>query len=475
MKKYILSVLAVVLVAALGLFAFTAATPAPAPAQTVAAFPLGRSTLADTVDVPGRVQSQSVTKIYSTLAYPALNLAVAVGDDIKEGDLLCQLDTQSLELSIQQQSSAISKAQSQAQHSLQVAQNNLDNAAYDKENNYNSGLLTADANVDNAEAAVKKAENALQGANLDLSNARKDLRDARDDEDYYPSDDDYDSDIQRLRRIVSAKEVAVEGAQQAVESAKQGLKNAKSARNATEVAAREQLQSHTQNITSAKLSGNFSDQWIAVQKLQLDLEKATIVAPISGVVTAVNVSEGAPASGLLFVIEDTSRLEVVAEVDEYDVIHLEKGAAVDIRPDADESTHYTGSVVTIAPTPARTPTGDSASDRAAYETKAAVDSTAGTLRVGMHVRMNITTQERPDAFSVPYAALTKNTAGEHIVLVVRTDEQGNQTAQEVPVRRGLETERLVEISSDLLAEGDLVLSSVQGIHGGDPITAVTPE
>ncbi len=72
-------------------------------------------------------------------------------------------------------------------------------------------------------------------------------------------------------------------------------------------------------------------------------------------------------------------------------------------------------------------------------------------------------------FAVPYGVITKNAAGESIILVARPQENGRYLVEEVPVTRGLEAERFVQISSAQLAEGDLVVATILGVHKGDSI------
>lgn len=454
MKKNILFLAAVLICFSLLLFGFIPTGDDTAAPRTVSAVALEPQSVSDTVDVSGVVGSQTITKIYSTLSYPALNVAVKTGDRVSEGDLLCQLDTESLELSIKQQTTAISNAQSKAGQNLVIAQNNLDTVVFNNEKNYNTAVVNAQNAVNTAEAALEAAQNAYTSAN-------RVLRTYREQSGYTSGNNDtQEAQFAASRNNASAS----------IETAEQNVVNARAALRAAEIAAKEQEITYKQQVQTAKLATNFSDQQLAVEQLKLNLEKAVITAPVSGVVTAVNVVEGAPGSGLLFVIEDTGNLEVTANVSENDIISVKTGMTATLWPEADDTDLYGATIAEIALSPAKTPTGDNVNAPVtSYETKANVTSGAGNLRIGMHVRLRVETVKKDNVFAVPYSCVTKNRAGESMVLVAKPDGLGSYTIEEVAVTRGIETELHVEISSDKLAAGDIILTSVLGVHGGDII------
>ncbi len=482
MKKISLSVLVVALACTVAIVGFTAATPTPEVIlpQSIEATALDYTELTNNIDVPGFVQSSDVTKIYSTVAYPVQNLAVKVGDTVKEGDLLCQLDTKSLELSIEQQSTAISEAEAKAQHSLSVAQLALETAKFNNEKDFDATMQRSESLVVSSEKAVETAEINLLGAQQADSYARRDLRDFRDANDLESTTDveslpyELKAAYEGKRASIVAKENAVDSAEIALQNAKKALTDAKQGLKTAKIQYDESIINIQNQVKSAKLNANLSDQWLGVQKLKLDLEKSVVTAPTSGVVTVVNVAEGAPGSGLLFVIEDTSKLEAVANIDEFDIIDVSTGSNVTISPDADEDDLYTGKVTKIASTTAKTPTGENiASPKATYETKATVDSTGSSrLKAGMHVRMKIDTESKKEVFAAPYSSVSKNAKGESIVIVAKKQADGKYLAEEITVVRGLETPTMVEITSDKLTKGDLILSSVQGVHAGDTVIPV---
>ena len=116
---------------------------------------------------------------------------------------------------------------------------------------------------------------------------------------------------------------------------------------------------------------------------RLSLERAEIVAPIDGTVTAVAAREGSLGTGLLFVVEDTDNLKIATGFRMYDLGRLAEGMEVAIISDAAAGGEYSGVIGRI--NPAFAP----ASHIPHVEAEVLVTSTGTSLRIGMNVRLNI--------------------------------------------------------------------------------------
>lgn len=437
-------------------FSLSPGSETPPPAQ-VNVLALEKRDIAGTVTANGMVESQSTTKVYSSLQLQIKSVAVKVGDTVQEGDVLCELNTETLELSIAQQQAAIWAAQSKANYSLAVAQNDLDTVNYNAENGYNTAILQA-------EAAVKNAEIAVSTASDDLQYARREYREARDDNHSVQGAETEDEMLRRLRLAYEMKQNALTSAQQQLENAEANLK-------AIKIAAEEQAVSTRQRVRNAELNTNLNDQYIALQRQQKDLEKATILCPVSGVVTAVNATEGAVPASVLFVIEDVNSLQLTANIDEYDIMSVAVGNSVVIKPDAEGSADYHGQVARIAPSAAKTAAGDTVNaGSSSFEADITVTPPSGGLRIGMHAKLDIAVRESKAAFAAPYSAVTKTTAGDSYVLVARRQPDGSCMAEQVIVERGIETNTLVEIKSGELQAGDLIITNLTGVRPGMAVT-----
>lgn len=473
---------------------------------------LTKMDLKNTVSVTGTVKSEDAANVYSTLAYQVKAVNVKVGDAVKVGDVLCELDTTDLEASILQQTTSINNALAKAQQNLSVAKNQLEIEKFNQENNVDTQLA-------NYESAVKNAELNLESSTAKLTADKKALREYRDMiggmSEYDPTEDTY-------KQAVVQSDITVQKAQQALEDAKATLKAYKKNKNILD---QEAVVSGQNQVNSAALNTNLSDQWMQIDKLKEDLEKAIVKAPVSGVVTAVIAKEGGSGQGLLFVIEDTAKLKIDTKVKEYDIASVKTGLPVVIKSDGTGDDEYDGKVAKIAPTAIKAANGDTVETTdVQFATEIGVTQSGTRLKIGMNARMDIITEEKAEVFAVPYDAVVENENGESIVYIARPQtivsaengegnmppvsmseeeysqlqtegeagqEQINKTreAQEagraangqvsfvavaVTVTTGMETDFYLEISSDQLKEGDLIIANPIGITAGMQIMVTDP-
>jgi HlyD family secretion protein len=185
---------------------------------------------------------------------------------------------------------------------------------------------------------------------------------------------------------------------------------------------------------------------IAVRQLELRLEQARLVAPIDGVVTAVNLVEGSPApTGMpAITLGDLNHLEVVVNLPEVDVAQVAPGQEAVIIPEATPDTRLKGKVVSVAPM------GSQIQGAVNFPVTIALEENAPSVRAGMTVQVQIAVARRENALLVPRRALIAR-GGQTFVTVMR----GDQT-ETVPVRIGMRGDTMAEVLEGL-QEGDVVV------------------
>lgn len=144
-----------------------------------------------------------------------------------------------------------------------------------------------------------------------------------------------------------------------------------------------------------------------------DLNKVTIAAPMTGVITRLNVEEGENAimgtlnnpGTVLLVIADLGAMEAWVEVDETEVVNLALGQPAKITIDAFPDTTFTGHVTEIGNSPIRTRTGGN-QEAIDFEVKITLDGVPPGIRPGLSAKAEITVAERKQALAVPLGAVT---------------------------------------------------------------------
>ncbi len=204
-----------------------------------------------------------------------------------------------------------------------------------------------------------------------------------------------------------------------------------------------------------------SDEYESVTESQSGTQ---VVAPFSGYITAINVSEGNnyTQGNTVFTISNTDSFVVEATVDEYDIASLSEGLSAVVKFDATDDDEFTGTVTYVAVTSDSTTStsssnssssgSGSSSSTASYEVKITLDGTDDRLRVGMTAKASVILESAENAFAVAYDCVETDADGNSYVTAV--DDSGNET--QITVTLGLESDYYVQIISDELYEGMLV-------------------
>ncbi|MFH1844706.1 MAG: efflux RND transporter periplasmic adaptor subunit [bacterium] len=150
-----------------------------------------------------------------------------------------------------------------------------------------------------------------------------------------------------------------------------------------------------------------------LDKARYDLEKVTVTAPMSGVITRLNVEEGENAimgtlnnpGTVLLVIADLSVMEAVVRVDETEVVKVALGQPAEVSIDAFPDTTFTGRVIEIGNSPIFSSAG--ASQQAVdFEVKVVLEDRIPHIRPGLSAEAEIEIARRTEALAVPLGAVT---------------------------------------------------------------------
>lgn len=406
MKRTIL-ILSVVLILVIGAFIGWRSNAAKAGSNSaVQTYTLKKSDLVNSILVSGTVKSSNSENVYSeNVNYSVKQVNVKVGDKVKAGDILAQLDTSTLELDIREREISIKNAEAilktegiSNEHNLQRELNNVEYISIELKNaqrTLEQAKLLNEAGA-NSKEELSKAESNYKKAQLDLSNAQAALGIAKG-------------------------------------------KNTSTPKNDVEL------------------------QKIALEKQKKMLKDSKITAPIDGTVTLVKAQNGGASTGLLFVLEDTENLIVSTQIGEYDVSTIKPGLEVTIKADSTGDKQYQGVVSKIAPTAVKDANGNTAaSSNVQFDAEIALKNEDPNLKIGVTVRLNIKMNEKKDVYYVPSEAIVKGTDGSQWLNILEEARSGNRTQnieRQIEVQTGMETDVNIEISSPELKNGMIVVVS----------------
>jgi HlyD family secretion protein len=402
-KLSIFSIIAVVLIAAVGV---TAATSGPK-AVEVRIDSVQTRDLTAAVTASGKVQPRSKVDLSADITGRIVSLRVREGDMVRRGDLLLTIDPLQYEAAVQRAEASLASVRAQA--------------------------AQAQANAMQAERNLARSEE-IRKTNATLVSEEQ---------------------MEQLRTQVEITKALLEASKHSVDQAVAGLSDAKN-----------------------------------------NLSKTTILAPMTGQVTRLNVEEGETAimgtlnkdAATLLTISDMSVLETRVRVDETDVARVSIGDSTIVQIDAFPDTTFVGRVVQISnssirgATGAPAPSGDQAVD---YEVTIQLADAPRATRPDFSATAKIVTDTRANVLSIPIIALTVRehealTDAEQPVSIGRsapTVEVGRRDVEGVfivgadnkvsfrPVKVGIAGEKFFEVLEGLQPGERIVAGTYQAIRG----------
>jgi len=407
--KMIAGVVALVVVAAIVAGVWYSST---ASATSVATAKATSETLGVIVTASGKIEAASKAEVYPPAAGLLISVDVADGDVVKAGEKLAQMDPAAFQLQIKQ-----------AQAGLKGAKAQLDGvnkgvpAAVDK--------ASADAGINAAQAAYDAAKSAYDALNAAYMVA--------------PSP----SMATTLTQLGITKKQAYAG-----------LQSAKSGRNKLTTVGK---------VTLARASAQAAvdSASYALKLAQDNLDKATLTAPIDGVVVFNAV--GAPGTdgtfpkaavgaavapgSAPFTVVDLSDLNFNAQVDEADIAKIKTDMTAKVSLDAFATTTFTGKVRIVRSTAVQTTTGG-----IAFPVLVGVDQAGERLLLGMSGSVDIEVNAVSGALTIPIEAVLDD-AGKKFVFVV-----ANNKVSKVEITTGALTDARAQVLSGL-SVGDTVATN----------------
>ncbi len=390
------------------------------------------------------------------------------GDRVTKGDVLAELDMDSLELARDQARYAFTQAEVallQAELSQQTAEYELDNIL-DQKDALELALFNAQIDVRSAEHHVNETQDIYTWP--DIETAKKDVENAEAFLQYALDQNLPEATIAYAQAKLDAAEAVLDAKVNAYDTeevaiARMQLKAAQLA----EAQAQKNLDEMNEDIAikelqieAAKAAVAQNKQSVALARRSLeqaekDLKEASIVAPFDGIVSSVAAEEGdmipspAMAPRQIISLINPAKMELRVEVDEIDIPDVEVGQEVIITLDALPDKELRGVVSTIYPLAIEV------GGVIVYEVKIELEVPEGSgVRVGMSAEADIVLANRTDVLLVPDRAIGQDSDGNPVLYVV----VGDDDLEERPVVVGISDGFNTEITSGIQA-GERVLAT----------------
>lgn len=193
--------------------------------------------------------------------------------------------------------------------------------------------------------------------------------------------------------------------------------------------------------------------------------RGRIEAPITGVVTRVNVNVGdmLPPNTDAVTIIDPSSFKVYAEIDELDINSVRPGQEAVVSFDANPGARYKARVERIVP--------QADEERKTLPVVLYLGDYIPNLSDGLSATVNIVQERRPNALTIPSAAIIDQSNGFARVFVVGR----NDVLELRKVRMGIRGEEFIEVLEGVQEDDRVVIDPQEGWEAGMSVDVATPK
>lgn len=419
------AVIALIIVA-LGALAYTFLKPEETtPNYLTATVEVGD--IENNVMASGKVKALNTVDVGAQVSGEVKRLYVEVGDEVKQGDLIAQID--------------------------QVTQKN-------SLSNEQASLEQSEAALQSAQAESLSKQASLKSAYADLASRQSELKQAQ-------------SDFARLQDLVAIDAISqqeYDTQATSVETAKAAVANARAAID-------------TAKAAIATTEANINSQQAALRKSRTnvstaeeDLSYTTIRAPISGTVVSITTEQGTTVNAnqtapTLVTLADLSTVRINAQISEADVINVSAGMPAYFNIIGNPDQQYDATLTAIEPAPEQISSTSSTDAAIYYVGYVEVPNPDRLFRIDMTAQIYIIVNEAKDALLVPSTVIQeKRSKGKEkgkaatgkFVRVLKEDG----TVEERTVEVGIDNRVNAQILSGLKEGEEVIISEESGKKSG---------
>ena len=415
----------------------------------------------------------------------------AVGDTVKEGDVLFKIDDEAAQLQMASANAAYTAAQAGVNAQSSGARDLQNYQTEEQIRQLRDKLYETDDTIDELEdtlgdlrdagaqlaAAREQAQAGVDAANVAYTNLQNQVNNLQKEKEEKLAADpnadvaSIDAQLTELNPQLTASKSALDAARKglseidakiaSVNATKTELKaGIKSAEDGYEtinenLAMAEQAYAITQNQiypeSDAASAASLSQASIGIDSAKMQLEFCTVKAPISGVVEAVNVEKNgmAAAGNYAFIISNKDSMTVTFNVAEKAKNTLAVGDAITVEHNG---MTYNGNITEIG-----TMAG---MQTKLFQVKASVTGAGNSLPNGVSVKVYATTQKQQSDLIIPYDSVYFS-AGDAYVYCV---EDGKAVKTEITV--GLMNDNEVVVEEGLTEESQIIANWSSKLRNG---------
>ena len=391
-----------------------------------------RSDIENSVMSTGKIEGIKQVDVGAQVSGEVTKLYVEVGDTVKKGDVIAQIDPVTLQNTLTTQQATLQQSK---------------------------------ANLESTKSAYQTKQAALATARADLKGKIATLQQSQ-------------TEYNRLKSLLAMNAISKQELEQADTAVKTAQANVDSAKEAI-ATAQANIASSQADIVSAQQTIKKSQT--DVNTAEKNLGYSQIVAPMSGTVISITTKQGQTVNAnqsapTIVTLADLSSVRVKAKISEADVVNLKVGLPVYFNIIGRPDKKYQATLDTIGPAPDGTTASDSSTstDSAIYYIGYfTVPNPDGALRINMTAQVYIVENKVNNVLSVPAAAIKTDPKMGSYVEVVQADGTTKKQAVKTGVTNRITTQILSGVNQgDKVVVGQATVSkssSSSKNNGGPPM------
>ncbi|BAH06045.1 efflux RND transporter periplasmic adaptor subunit [Clostridium kluyveri] len=363
------------------------------------------SSLSTDVNYSGKLTAKEEVSVSPKSPGKVKTLNVKVGSTVKSGETLFTLDSDSLQAQLKQQQASIDSAKA-----------NLNKTK-------SSGV----------EQQVVQAQQAVDSAKISYDDAQSS---------YNRTESLYSSGAASKQELDTAK-TKLDSASVTLSSAQQNLSL---------------IQQKIGPESVAVAQAQVTQAQAAVDSIQSQINDTIIKAPISGIISAVNIHEGeiSPTATASITIIDLSSLIIEANVPGNMLSKIKVNQSIPVTIPSLSNKEITGSIETINP--------DADSTTKEYLIKIKVPNSGGDLKPGMFVKISLPDETEDNILTVANQAVKMENGVSYLYKVE------NNKIKKISVNTGLSNDEITQIISSKIHAGDNIVPEGQTfLNDGDKV------
>ncbi len=399
----------------------------------------------------GKLEAIDSQTVYLDANNKIIAVAKKAGDIVKKGDVIIVLD-QETQLSTQKNLEVLNAQLAAANEAL----NDLMGASS------KGDILKAQQSIAALQDSKKKAQNEIENAKTEINNLKTDLNEAEKqlklDEELLSEGLISQNTVDNEKDKIATMKQKINQSNNTIALNTESLKTVDlqitSAQYELDVLLNKEESTSKKELITAKKTEikQFEKQ---IYDAQTSLNKATtkVVAPISGVITKLDVEEGmsVAAGTALFTIVDPSKLKVKCNISPYYAADLKTGLDATVKYTGSKTIEVPGTVskVSAVATVETTTKGETTSLPIDVE----IAKPGEVLKPGFSVDVKVITNTRENVCVVPLLAVLEEDENEFYVYVVKEDG----SLEKRTVTQGLSNGLYIEVEG--VNEGEMVVSN----------------